>query len=138
MVADAEKKTILIADDSEAHRTLMKSMLESERFELVLKEDGKEVLEFLKTNEPDLLILDVNMPFIDGLSIVERVRWVPRLKEMPVIIVTAMTDEDTQKNAAWVKPSAMLDKAGLTKAHLVANVTRLLQGQTAALSSAEV
>jgi len=126
---DAGTKTIVIADDSEAHRVLMQSMLESERFELVMKEDGKEVLDYLKDNTPDMLILDIEMPFIDGLSIVERVRWVPRLKAVPVVIVTAHDDDETKKNVAWVKPTAMLSKAGLSKSQLVSTVTKLLQAQ---------
>ena len=118
-------KTILIADDSEAHLALISSML-NDRYTLVQKEDGKEVLNYLKTERPDLIILDVNMPFIDGLSIVERVKWVPRLKEVPTVIVTAHDDEETRENADWVKPSAFLLKSELNKASLVATVTRLL------------
>ena len=128
---DAATKTIIIADDSEAHRALMLSMLESERFNLVMKEDGKEVLDYLKENTPDILILDIEMPFIDGLSIVERVRWVPRLKNLPIVIVTAHDDDETKKNADWVKPTAVLSKAGLTKAQLVTTVTKLLGAQAA-------
>ena len=119
-------KLILIADDSEAHLRLMTSMLESERFTLVTKEDGREVLEYLQEHTPDLILIDVEMPYIDGLSIVERVKWVPRLKEVPVVIVTAHDDEQMRKNADWVKPAAVLGKAGLSKAQLMTVVTRLL------------
>lgn len=108
----------------------MVSMLESERFDLIVKEDGKEVLDYLKEHTPDLLILDIEMPYIDGLSIVERVRWVPRLKGLPILIVTAHDDDETGKNINWVKPTAILNKAGLTKANLVTTVTKLLQPQT--------
>ena len=118
-------KTILVADDSEAHLALISSML-NDRYTLVQKEDGKEVLDYLKTERPDLIILDVNMPFIDGLSIVERVKWVPRLKEVPTVIITAHDDEETRENADWVKPNAFLLKSELNKASLVATVTRLL------------
>lgn len=104
---------------------LISSML-NDRYTLVQKEDGKEVLDYLKTERPDLIILDVNMPFIDGLSIVERVKWVPRLKEVPTVIITAHDDEETRENADWVKPNAFLLKSELNKASLVATVTRLL------------
>ena len=118
-------KTILVADDSEAHLALISSMLK-DRYTLVPKEDGKAALSYLKTNRPDLIILDVNMPFIDGLSIVERVKWVPRLQDVPTVVVTAHDDEETRENADWVKPDAFLLKSELNKALLVATVTRLL------------
>lgn len=124
--ADNSSKTILIADDSEAHRSLLSSMLTSDRFELVLKQDGLEVLEYLKSNTPDMMILDIRMPHLDGLSVTERVRWVPRLQHVPVLIITAHDDQATAQSIEWVKAKAVLYKSELTKTRLLSVVSGLL------------
>lgn len=87
--------TLLIADDQAGQRAVLEMLLSLEGYDLVTVEDGREALAWLKENTPDLAILDVNMPFVDGLDLCRRMRNVTRLREVPVMILTALRDDRT-------------------------------------------
>jgi DNA-binding response OmpR family regulator len=102
--------TVLIADDSESIRSLLEMILSAEGHTVVQVGDGREALAYLKDNTPDLLILDVTMPFIDGIEICGRVKRISRLKASPVIILTAHTDDDSKKRALQAGADAFVNK----------------------------
>lgn len=87
--------TLLIADDQAGQRAVLEMLLSLEGYDLVTVEDGREALAWLKENTPDLAILDVNMPFVDGVDLCRRMRSVTRLREVPVMILTALRDDRT-------------------------------------------
>ncbi len=84
---DAGRKTILLADDDAAVRTMLGRVLEGENYEVVLARDGREAAARFREGPPDLVLLDLNMPGQDGweaLRLMNRSeRWVP------VIVITA-------------------------------------------------
>ena len=102
--------TILVADDDEGHRTLVDMLLTLDGHEVVTVGDGREALDYLKDNTPDLAILDVHMPQVDGIDVCQRMRQVSRLKNVPVIILTAMRDEKTQTLAKMAKADMVVPK----------------------------
>lgn len=106
----AQPKQILIADDSESIRSLLEMILTAESHEVTQVSDGREALNHLKDHTPDLIILDITMPFIDGLEVCSRIKRVSRLKATPVIILTAHTDKDTQKKAKLVGADVLIHK----------------------------
>ncbi|HEX7022175.1 MAG TPA: response regulator [Trueperaceae bacterium] len=110
MAPRAPTKTVVVADDQESQRVIFEMMLLQEDFEVVLLADGQEVLNYLKNHTPDILLLDVNMPYLDGLSICDRVKRVPRLKQVPVIIVTSLDEAATKAGSDWVRADALLHK----------------------------
>ncbi len=83
---------ILIVDDEPPIRTILSYMLEKEGFRVQVAQDGEEALEWLKTNDPDLVMLDVMMPGLDGFSVLERIRGQIRTRTLPVIMLTARGD----------------------------------------------
>jgi len=88
------KKKILIADDSRAVRQLLKMVLERHvSCELIEAEDGQEAYEKLQNNPFDILITDINMPRMNGLSLIGRVRKDLNLR-IPIVIVTTMGHEE--------------------------------------------
>lgn len=104
------KKTIVAADDQAGQRMLLDVVLSVE-YDLVLLEDGLEVLEYLKNNTaPDLIILDVEMPKINGLDICSRIKQVGRLKETPVLIVTGDERYETKLLAKLSKADRLIYK----------------------------
>jgi DNA-binding response OmpR family regulator len=105
-----EAKKILIADDSDSIRSLLEMILTAESHEVTQVADGREALLHLKDHTPDLIILDITMPFIDGLEVCSRIKRVSRLKATPVILLTAHTDEDTQKKANLVGADVLVHK----------------------------
>jgi DNA-binding response OmpR family regulator len=105
-----EAKKILIADDSDSIRSLLEMILTAESHEVTQVADGREALMHLKENTPDLIILDITMPFIDGLEVCSRVKRISRFKATPVILLTAHTDEDTKKKANLVGADVVVHK----------------------------
>jgi DNA-binding response OmpR family regulator len=106
----ADPKTILIADDSDSIRTLLEMILTADAHQVTQVSDGREALNHLKDHTPDLIILDITMPFIDGLEVCSRIKRVSRLKATPVIILTAHTDPDTEKKAELVGADVLVHK----------------------------
>ena len=87
-------KKILVVDDDESIRELLMKSLESRGYAMVCAVDGVQGLEKLKSERPDLLITDINMPRMDGIELLKRVRADEELKEMPVIMLTAQTSDE--------------------------------------------
>ncbi|MBA2665745.1 MAG: response regulator [Trueperaceae bacterium] len=85
-------------------------ILSVDAYDVVHASDGRETLEWLKGNTPDLAILDVAMPFVDGIDICTRMKKVSRLKDVPVIILTALRDERTRQRARLAPADALVAK----------------------------
>jgi CheY-like chemotaxis protein len=101
---------ILVADDIEGQRLVLDMLLGSDGHNVDSVADGREALDYLKTNTPDLVILDVAMPFISGIDICHRMKRIPRLKDVPVIILTALKDESTLAMARDAKADVIVVK----------------------------
>ncbi len=84
--------TILIVDDDPAGRRAMEAPLLNEEYELVLAHDGPEALQLAHNLHPDLILLDVMMPGMDGYEVCRRLRADPHLAEVPIVMVTALDD----------------------------------------------
>jgi two-component system chemotaxis response regulator CheY len=107
-------------------RALLNHALSNNGFDVVQAEDGIEALEWLATNEADVVITDINMPRLDGFGLVEAVRAQGRHPEMPILVLSTESSDDKQLRAreagadGWiVKP---FDAAMLAAA--IANATR--------------
>jgi class 3 adenylate cyclase len=83
---------ILIADDNEANREILTRLLESRGYDLVMASDGEEALACARARLPDLILLDVMMPKMDGLEVCHRLKTDKNLPFMPIILVTARAD----------------------------------------------
>jgi DNA-binding response OmpR family regulator len=88
-------RTILVVDDNVDSVTIMRSILESRGFTVRVAQSGPEALAELERAVPDLILLDVMMPQMSGLEVLERLRTAHATAKVPVIMVTAkMQDED--------------------------------------------
>ena len=95
---DMDKKNILVVDDDETICKLLKLNLEENKeYEVWIATSGEKALEIIKTNRPDLVLLDINMPGMSGMELLERIMVVE--PEMPVAMVTAVWDADEAKRA---------------------------------------
>ncbi len=89
-VAKLQAKTVLVVDDSITTRILEKNILESAGYQVLLANDGMEALEVLRANRCDLIVSDVDMPRMSGFDLTSKVKTDERLRDMPVILVTAL------------------------------------------------
>lgn len=86
-------KTILAVDDEEHILELIGYNLENGGYKVVKAESGEEALECLENNQIDLALLDLMLPGIDGIEVLRNIRSHPKYKKLPVIILTAKSDE---------------------------------------------
>jgi len=85
-----DRRLILIVDDESDLRTMLSSYLDAEGFDVVEAIDGDQALEQIDSTGPDLVVLDVGLPGMDGFEVLRRVRQV---SEVPVIMLTAHAEE---------------------------------------------
>lgn len=94
-------KYILIAEDEEAYSRVLKYKLEEEGFEIVVAINGAEALTAAHAKKPDLLLLDLIMPVMDGFEVLEKWTADPELKKVPVIVLSNLgQEEDIKKTTA--------------------------------------
>jgi diguanylate cyclase (GGDEF)-like protein len=91
-----ENSTILIVDDEMVSRYTVEVLLAQEGYTLVFAECGEEALEKAVKLIPDLMLLDVMMPGMDGFEVCQRLRANPRLAELPIVMITALDDRDSR------------------------------------------
>ncbi len=92
--AEKGKKTVLLVEDNETSRDISKSKLILEGFHVVAVEDGIEAIKFLRTETPDLIILDLFMEKLDGFKVLTIIRESPQWKDIPVIVFSVKGTQD--------------------------------------------
>jgi two-component system alkaline phosphatase synthesis response regulator PhoP len=90
------KQTILVVDDEQDLLDLIEYNLRQEGYEVILAEDGQEGIQKAREHMPDLLLLDIMMPQMDGIEVCDRMREDPDLSHIPIIFLTARSDEKTE------------------------------------------
>ena len=93
------RKRILLFDDSSVNNLLLQNILEEENFEVIAAFSGKEGLTIMKKVKPDLVLLDIMMPGMDGIEVLEEILAKETLRNIPVIMLTAKTDPATEKKS---------------------------------------
>lgn len=87
--------SVLIVDDDQTARDTLVAILESEGYDLQQAKDGIQALQILNRLQPDLILLDVMMPAMDGFEVCQRIRATPALAEVPILLLTALDDRDS-------------------------------------------
>ena len=83
------KKTIMVVDDNPDIITIVKTILEGKGYGVLSASSGPELLNMLKTQKPDLIILDIMMPEMDGLEVLTRLKGMSDTTSIPIILLTA-------------------------------------------------
>ena len=89
------KSTILIVDDEPFGRDTLESILEPEGYILVMAENGVQAIEKAKATQPDVILLDVMMPGMNGFEVCRRIRNEQQLAEIPILFLTALDDRQS-------------------------------------------
>jgi type II secretory ATPase GspE/PulE/Tfp pilus assembly ATPase PilB-like protein len=90
------KKTVLLVEDEEPLRHVLRDLLEREGFTVVEAADGVQALDEVDRSAPDVLVLDLNLPRLDGYGVLNHLRARPSTARLPVIVLTAKGDEDNE------------------------------------------
>jgi len=83
------KKCILVVEDQVDNRQILRDLLTSAGFDLVEAENGKEAIAFAQASRPDLILMDIQLPILDGYEATRRIKADPDLKSIPIIVVTS-------------------------------------------------
>jgi len=89
---------IVVADDEPDIVALVRAILSKAGFEVAAAFDGVEALELVRTRRPQLAVLDVSMPKLDGLAVLQSVRTDPEIGDLPVILLSARAQEADVRN----------------------------------------
>lgn len=89
---DLSGSRVLIADDNEQNRELLDAYLADEGYEIVMANDGQETIDAVGANQPDLILLDIMMPRMSGYEVCEQLKADPELRDIPVLMVTALNE----------------------------------------------
>ncbi len=81
-------QSVLAVDDSASIRGLVNQVLMQAGFDVVLAEDGQEALDYAQENSVDLVLTDINMPNLDGIGLIKRLRALPHYKYVPLLVLT--------------------------------------------------
>ncbi len=92
-------KSILIIDDSSTNNLLCKAMFEEHGYKVLLTENGKEAIKVTKDENPDLILLDIMMPDMDGYSVLRKIKSDLATKHIPVVMVSAKSDKSSIEKA---------------------------------------
>ena len=118
--------TILVVDDSITTRTLERSILEAHGYQVRVAVDGLEALEQLRANPSDLVIADVQMPRMDGFTLVAEIKKDPSLAKIPVIIVSSLERREEQERGLELGADAYIVKRKFDQQELLDAIRQIL------------
>ncbi len=108
--AETEKRhTILLVDDDEDFLTLVSRWLKR-KYAVTAVNSGKKALEYLETERPELVLLDYEMPEMNGADVLQVIRETPKLADLPVVFLTGTDDGENVKRAEGLRPEGFLTK----------------------------
>ncbi len=104
------KQSVLVVDDEPQARSMMRLILVRAGYDVLEAKDGYEALDEVERQVPDLMILDIMMPGIDGFYVCQRLRADDRTAELPIIVLSAKTDADSIERGKEVGATMYLTK----------------------------
>lgn len=126
--AAVEKQIVMVVDDSITVRKVTTRLLERNGYEVLTAKDGVDALALLQEHQPDIMLLDVEMPRMDGFELAINVRNDERLKDTPIIMITSRTAAKHQQRAVSIGVNAYLGKP-YNEGDLLRNIESLLSAQ---------
>jgi two-component system chemotaxis response regulator CheY len=119
-------KKILCVDDSAAVRKLIQIALNPKGFQAIQAEDGLDALEVLKQEPVDAIVLDINMPRMNGLELLQKLKAEAEYAHIPVVMLST-EDQEEDKQRAFALGAARFIVKPFTPPHLVAVLEEVLQ-----------
>ncbi len=118
---------ILVAEDNAVNRELLRELLEARGYTVFEACDGQEALQMIEKTQPELLLLDIGMPILDGFGVIRKIRDNPRLAPLPVVAVTAYAMRGDREKILASGFDGYLSKP-LNSSTLTAELDRLMNG----------
>nr|WP_298893089.1 Hpt domain-containing protein [uncultured Acinetobacter sp.] len=119
------RKTVMVVDDSVTVRKVTTRLLERHGYEVITANDGVDAIEKLAQGIPDLMLLDIEMPRMDGFEVATYVRHDSNFKALPIIMITSRTGEKHREHAFSLGVNEYMGKP-FQEADLVSNIQKVL------------
>ncbi len=123
-----KKKLILLVEDDEFLAELYATKLTLEGFEVALATDGEKGLKMIKDKIPDLILLDIILPKMDGFEILKNIKADKSLKNLPVILLTNLSQKDEIKKGLDLGANDYLIKAHFMPSEVVKKIKKAIGG----------
>jgi two-component system chemotaxis response regulator CheY len=104
------KQTVLIVDDFENTTWVIKNAIQNNNYEIFTASNGAEALNYFDNRPIDLLITDLNMPVVNGLELIHKVKEIPVYAHMPIILLTTERNIEKLKQVEKAKITAIVNK----------------------------
>lgn len=127
---------ILVVDDTEAIRLGLSLLLKRSGHDPVCAPGGAEALAMLEKSRPDLVLLDLSMPEVDGIEVLEELREWPEMTGLPVVVYSAVTDEAIRRQAMKLGAAEFIAKGDLTWKELAGRLNAHLKPAVPAAAAA--
>jgi two-component system chemotaxis response regulator CheY len=121
---------ILIVDDDATTRKLLGLYLKTKGYEIAYAENGLDAIEKVGREKPNLIITDLNMPYMDGIEFVKTMRADPARQELPILMVTTEADPEERERAMSVGVNGYLVKP-VTAEVVIQNIRHILKNMFA-------
>ena len=108
--SEQERKVVMVVDDSITIRKVTARVLERNNYHVLTAKDGMDALQQLNDQVPDIMLLDVEMPRMDGFELAAKIRQSEELKQLPIIMITSRTGKKHQERAAQIGVNRYLGK----------------------------
>lgn len=122
-------KKILIVEDETALLYALQSQLAVEGFKTLTADDGEKAFKLVNKNKPDLIVLDLILPKMDGWEFLKRVKADEKLRDIPVVIISNLSDEDSRKRGIELGAKDYLAKVNYSLDELVGKIKHLAGGK---------
>ena len=123
---ESKKKNILLIEDEEMLASMYETKFQNEGYQIQKALDGETGLKLAQEKRPDLILLDIIMPKLDGFSVLKKIKEDPKLKDVPVILLTNLgQDEDVDKGNKF-GAAGYLIKANLTPGEVIEKIKQYL------------
>lgn len=125
--SDGRRSTVLLADDDEDFSGAMQDLLEGEGYDVRVARNGKDAVEQVRANDIDVLVLDLRMPFVNGLYVCLELKKMGRF--LPTIVVTAHAEEESHAvRMLKAMPVAEIMRKPFDPAWLLGRINALVSG----------
>ncbi|MFN3587422.1 MAG: response regulator, partial [Moraxellaceae bacterium] len=103
-------RQVMVVDDSVTVRKVTSRLLERHGYDVLLAKDGMDAIAKLEDARPDIMLLDIEMPRMDGFEVASLVRHNPNLEDLPIIMITSRTGEKHRERAFQIGVNAYMGK----------------------------
>lgn len=121
-----KKKTIIIIEDDEGVRVPFEHLLREQKFHILSAEDGASAISLVQKSKPDLILLDLLLPVIDGFTVFEEIKRYEHTRDVPVVIISNLSGEDEIRRGLSLGAAKYFVKSQFSIRHVIDYIVSVL------------